>query len=55
MIAGNNLENDRGERLAVIGMILVYLLVEQVLHIPYLMWRKRVAARQAGGAHAAPA
>jgi BASS family bile acid:Na+ symporter len=34
------------------AIILTYTLVSQVLHIPYLMWRKRVAARQA---HAAPA
>jgi predicted Na+-dependent transporter len=29
------------------AIILTYTLVSQVLHVPYLMWRKRVAARQA--------
>jgi BASS family bile acid:Na+ symporter len=33
------------------AIILTYTVVSQVLHVPYLMWRKRVAARQA---HAAP-
>jgi predicted Na+-dependent transporter len=43
------------QRLATQAMILTYTLVTQVLHVPYLMWRKRVAARHAGGAHPAPA
>jgi BASS family bile acid:Na+ symporter len=36
------------------AIILTYTLVSQVLHIPYLMWRKRVAARQAPAAPAVP-
>jgi predicted Na+-dependent transporter len=37
------------------AIILTYTLVSQVLHVPYLMWRKRVAARHDHAAPAAPA
>ena len=43
------------EPLEVQAVIVVYMVVEQVVQIPYLMWRKRVAARHAHEARAAPA
>jgi BASS family bile acid:Na+ symporter len=41
--------------LEVQAVIVVYMVVEQVLQIPYVMWQKRVAARHAHEARSAPA
>jgi BASS family bile acid:Na+ symporter len=50
-IAGASLQ----EPLEAQAVIVIYFVMEQVVQIPYLMWRKRVAARHAQQASSAPA